>query len=100
MPSPHSEHMPPVGGSGESIASGRVSLRLGSGPHGRDVEVLLGVVKLVNIVFQVPLWEVLTEPELAGLEWLVIDQRKDLFLGSSVVDDFAPDCFVFGFAEE
>ena len=62
-----------------------------------DVEVLLGVVELVNIVLQVPLWEVLAEPELAGLEWFVIDQREDLFLGRSVIDDFAPDCFVFIF---
>ena len=56
-----------------------------------DIEKLLGVVKLVNIVLQVPLWEVLADPELAGFEWLVVDEGKDFFLGSSVVDDFAPD---------
>lgn len=65
-----------------------------------DVEVLLSVVKLVHIVVQVPLGEVLADPELASLEWPVVDQGEGLLLRGGVVDDFAPDCFVFGLTEE
>ena len=47
IPSPHSKHMPPVGGSGECITSGRVGLGLGSGTHGSDVEVFLRAIATV-----------------------------------------------------
>ena len=41
----------------------------------RHVEVLLCEVELVCVVFQVPLWELLSQPQFATLEGPVVAQR-------------------------
>lgn len=39
-----------------------------------DVEVLFSIVKLVNVVVKVPIGEALLQPELAHLEWSVVNE--------------------------
>ncbi len=39
-----------------------------------DVEVLFSIVELVNIVIKVPIGEALLQPELAHLEWSVVNE--------------------------
>ena len=56
-----------------------------------NVEVLLSVVELVDIGLDVPVREVLTDPQLACFEWLIVDQREDFLLRCCVIDDFPPD---------
>ena len=39
------------------------------------IVVAFSVIELVDVLMQVPVWELLPEPELAHLEWPVVDQR-------------------------
>ena len=65
-----------------------------------DREVLLCMVKLVNVVLQVPLREALSQEQLAGLERLVVDYRQNFFLLGHIIDDFPPNLLVPTLSEE
>ena len=64
------------------------------------IVVAFRVVELVDVLMQVPVRKLLPEPELAHLEWLVVDQRQHICLIEGVVDDFSPDDLVSALTEK
>ena len=64
------------------------------------VEVLLCMVELVTIVIQVPLAEVLLEPQSTALEWLVIAKREYILFRNSCINDAPPCLLIFRLSEE
>ena len=58
------------------------------------------MVELIDVVFQVPLREVVLQEELTRLEWLVVYQRQNLLLADSVVHYLTPNVLICVLLEE
>ena len=64
------------------------------------VEVSLSIEKIVNIISQIPLWEMMLKVKFTKLEWFIAIHWEHVIMINCCIDDILPDFWVDVCAEK